>query len=272
MSNTDCEYESLNWVNISSQIEEKHLFQIKHYAVVEKIASTNDWAMAQFQEARVPSVCFAEQQTQGRGRNGRNWVSPKAQNIYMSLAWEFGIVAEDLHGLGLVMAVVIVQLLKQYGINAQLKWPNDVLVDGKKIAGILLESRIRAKKNINVVIGIGLNVDMQIVSAELIDQQWTDMQREADPQKNISRNRIAGLLLSKVLKACEDYELYGFSAYKDEWQRYDICKQAELEITTSDDVVYGKGLGISDNGALRVMLGGQERVFYAADVSIRVNQ
>lgn len=272
MNNLAGEHEALNWIDISRQIEAGLLSQIKQFAVVESITSTNDWAMAQFQQAEVPAVCFAEQQTQGRGRNGRHWVSPEAQNIYMSLAWSSGIGAENLHGLALAMGVVIVQLLKQYGINAQLKWPNDVLVDGKKIAGILLESRISAKKNINVVIGIGLNVAMHVTSAEQINQQWTDVQREAEPQKNISRNQLAAVLLSNVLKACNDYERHGFSAYKDEWQRYDICKQAELEITTAEGVVYGKGLGISDNGALRVMVDRQEKIFYAADVSIRIKK
>ncbi len=272
MNNVADECEALNWANISSQIDAKQLFHIKGSTVVASIASTNDWAMAQFQDGRVPSVCFAEQQTQGRGRNGRSWVSPPAQNIYMSLAWTFGFVADELHGLGLAIGVVIVRLLKKYGINAQLKWPNDVLVDGKKIAGILIESRIRANRSISVVIGIGLNIDMQIMSAEQIDQQWTDMKREVNLQKNISRNQVAGLLLSNILKACEDYGVYGFSAYKDEWQGYDICRQVELEIITADGVIYGKGLGITDNGALRVMSAGQERVFYAADVSIRVKQ
>jgi len=266
------EYESLSWVSISEQIDGKRLSKIKQSAVVASISSTNDWAMAQFQENRTPSVCFAEQQTHGRGRNGRNWVSPKAQNIYMSLAWGFGFEPEDLHGLGLVMGVVIVRLLKHFGINAKLKWPNDVLVNGKKIAGVLLESRIRVKKNINVVIGIGLNVDMQVESAEKIDQGWTDVRREIEFSNYIGRNKIAGLLLSEVLKACEDYEREGFGLYRDEWEKYDICKQSELEITTSDGVMRGKGLGISDNGALRVLLDGQEKIFYAADVSVRVNQ
>jgi len=272
MNDLSGEYEVLNWLGISRRVEAKYQSKIKQSAVVASIASTNDWAMAQIQDAKIPSVCFADQQTQGRGRNGRKWVSPRGQNIYMSLAWTFELAIDEFHGLGLAVAVAIVQLLKQYGINAQLKWPNDVLVDGKKIAGILLESRIRDKKNINVVIGIGLNIDMKIVSAEQINQQWTDMRRETNLQKNICRNQIAGDLLSRILQVCDKYELYGFNAYKDEWQRYDICKQADLVITTAEDVVYGKGLGISDNGALRVMLEGRERVFYAADVSIRVNQ
>ena len=272
MNNLAGEYEMLSWINISKQIDAKQLSQIKQSAVVETITSTNDWALAQCQDSKVPSVCFAEQQTRGRGRNGRDWVSPKAQNIYMSLAWQFDVAVEYFHGMGLVIGVVVVQLLKQYGINAQLKWPNDVLVNGKKIAGILLETRIKAKNHINAVIGIGLNVDMSITSHKQIDQQWTDMRREIDPQKNISRNQVAGMLLSKVIKACEDFEFHGFSAYKDEWQRYDICHQAELVISTSDGVVCGKGLGINDDGALRVMLDGQEKIFYAADVSIRVSQ
>lgn len=272
MNNAADGYDALSWVDISRRIDPVYLAQIKRHSVVDSIASTNDWAMLQFKEGETPAVCFSEQQTQGRGRNGRDWVSPKTQNIYMSLAWSFALKPENLHALSLVVGVVIVQLLKQYGINAQLKWPNDVLVRGKKIAGVLLESRIGVKKNLNVVIGIGLNIEMNSALGKKIDRQWTDMSREIGSKKSICRNKIAGILLTRLLQACENYGRLGFGAYKDAWKSYDICRHAELEITTSDGVVRGKGLGISDNGALRVMLNGQEKIFYAADVSIRVKQ
>jgi BirA family transcriptional regulator, biotin operon repressor / biotin---[acetyl-CoA-carboxylase] ligase len=271
MNNSADECEKLNWSGICSQLDEEKQSRIKRSTVVDCISSTNDWAMVQFKQNKVPAVCFAEQQTKGRGRNGREWVSPKGQNIYMSLAWPFGLKVADLHGLSLAVGVAIVRLLNHYQIKAQLKWPNDVLVDGRKIAGVLLESRIRENKSISVVIGVGLNVSMRNDQAGQINQRWTSMQAEIKLAKTSGRNQIAAALLSRLINVCEEYAKHGFSIYKDEWQSYDICKKARLKVTTADGIVYGKGLGVDDGGALRVQVDGRENIFHAADVSVRVD-
>jgi BirA family transcriptional regulator, biotin operon repressor / biotin---[acetyl-CoA-carboxylase] ligase len=130
-------------------------------------------------------VCLAEEQTAGRGQRGRHWVSPHHENIYISVLWEIPL--EKRNGMSLIIALAIVQLLKKIGIQeAQIKHPNDVLVKGKKLAGILIEG-----VGNYVVIGVGINVNMR--NNTDIDQPWTSISNELG--SNIDRNQIAGLFL-----------------------------------------------------------------------------
>jgi len=272
MNKMKAEMASLDWVDICSQLSAEQRLQLKGHRLDQQVDSTNDVALQQFcRSDDLPAVCFAESQTRGRGRNGRNWVSPESQNIYMSLVWRFKLGVEKLQALSLAVGVVVADVLKAYGVDASLKWPNDVQVDGKKLAGVLLESRIKKTGEVNLVIGIGLNVSMADTDSAIIDQPWTDLARENDNAYDLDKNRIAGELLSAIMGLCNEYEKTGFKLYQHRWHEYDICTGAEIKVVEAETTHYGTCLGINDEGALKVMIDGNEKVFYAAEVSVRVN-
>ncbi|MDH5485714.1 MAG: biotin--[acetyl-CoA-carboxylase] ligase [Gammaproteobacteria bacterium] len=260
---------ALNWQQISPGLTTGQLLQIRANAIFDSISSTNDWALEQCRVVDgLPAVCFAEQQSQGRGRQGRAWASPRSKNIYMSLAWPFDLPVAELGGLALAAAIPVAQCLRQRGIKAQLKWPNDIWVAGCKIAGILLETRVRSKQRVDVVIGVGLNVSMP--DNLEIDQLWTDMSRQLGGGESINRNQVAACLLAGLMGVCEAYQLSGFGPYIEQWNDFDCCRGANLEITTDKHVVYGTGEGIDATGCLKVRVDGELMLFTSADIKVRL--
>ena len=258
----------LEWRQISRYLSDQQQC-IRTNAVFESIGSTNDWALEQLKSPQLlPAVCFAEHQSQGRGRQGRVWVSPRSMNVYMSLAWSFSLSVAEIGGLSLAAAFPIARVLRERGVDARLKWPNDVWVNGSKIAGVLLETRVKANGTLGVVIGIGLNVAMPDV--QMIDQQWTDMSRQVEDRGRLDRNEIAGSLLAGLVDVCERYQQSGFGQFIDQWNDLDLCKGADLEIVNGDRVFNGTGLGIDNLGRLGVRVDGEDVMFVSADVRVRV--
>lgn len=212
-------------------------------------------------------VCAAEQQTAGRGRRGRPWVSPFGANLYFSLVWEFQGGAASLGGLSLLVGLGIARLLERYGIGSVgLKWPNDVLCDQKKIAGILLEMHGDAAGACHVVIGVGLNVAMPEQVAE-IDQPWADMRRTAGGQ--VSRNRLLAEALNELVPLLQQFEDAGFGAFREDWQRYDIFRDQRVKLQLGDALITGVALGVDESGGLRLRTDEGEQVFYGGEASLR---
>ena len=140
------------------------------------VTSTNDIAMKHAEaQGRPGYVCVAEQQTAGRGRRGRPWVSPYGTNIYLSLVWDFFDGAAALEGLSLAVGVVVANALKAKGLaGVELKWPNDVLVEGAKLGGILLEMTGDPSGHCQVVLGVGINTSVsKKTELKLIRRGWT---------------------------------------------------------------------------------------------------
>ena len=270
MSKQFVQEDLLDWLKINQQLDPQHKKCIKDFEVLKRVPSTNDRALEKFQmPGCVPAVCLAESQSEGRGRNGRNWYSPHAQNIDMSLAWSFDLPVKNMSALGLAVGVAIAKTLRSNGVDAGVKWPNDVLVDGKKIAGILIETRITGTQKINVVIGVGVNFFMDDQHVD-IDQLWTDVKRSSAGDFQLDRNELAAGLLGALIDVCNKYQEHGFAGFKDDWECLDICKNAVLELTTEQGFEVGKCMGIDDAGGLIVNIDGQSRIFYVADVCVRV--
>lgn len=263
---------SLDWNVILTQLSAEQTLQLKAYSLVKQVGSTNEMALQEFcRKDNLPAVCFAESQTHGRGRNGRCWVSPESQNIYMSVAWRFKSGIEILPALSLAVGVVIADVLNSYGLDVSLKWPNDIQVKGKKLAGVLLESQVKVSGEVNLVIGVGLNVYMPDMDALNIDQLWTDIVREKNSINDLDRNEMAGKLLSAIMCLCSGYEKTGFASYRQKWLDYDVCSGVEVQLIEAGKINTGQCLGINEKGALRVLIDGDEQIFYAADVSVRVS-
>jgi len=233
-----------------------------------QVGSTNTIALEMSEQA-VPSgyVCLAEQQLAGRGRLGRTWVSPFARNIYLSMLWRFPAGAGSLDGLSLVVGLAVVRTLKRCGLDGVgLKWPNDVLVLDKKIAGILLEMQGDATGACSVVIGVGLNVTMPAAASEQITQPWTDIGSHLD---KVDRNKVVGYLITEIYNALATFQREGFLSSKQEWERHDTFRGQAVSVYLGDQLVNGVADGISERGEFRLKVGESTHVFSGGEVTIR---
>ncbi|MCB1687216.1 MAG: bifunctional biotin--[acetyl-CoA-carboxylase] ligase/biotin operon repressor BirA [Halioglobus sp.] len=217
-------------------------------------------------------VCSAEQQTAGRGRRGRQWVSPYASNLYLSLLWEFSQGAAALEGLSLAVGVAVARALRACGVTAvQLKWPNDVLYDGAKLGGILLEMSGDAAGTCRVVIGVGLNVAMPREAAGAIDQAWTDV-RSVSAGQPPGRNRLLAELLNELLPLAADFEQQGFAHWRDEWQALDAFAGEPVVLHTGSGQLAGVARGVDERGALQLETTTGVQSVYGGEISLRAAQ
>lgn len=213
-------------------------------------------------------VITAERQTAGRGRRGREWHSPFASNIYLSIGWTFqqGIAAVE--GLSLAVGVAICRALMAVGMHdARLKWPNDILVDNKKLGGVLIELTGDPAGECHVVVGLGLNVSMPNVDIEKIDQPWVDL-RECGLE--VERNLLVASLLKQLIPLLSTYEISRFLPYRDAWESLSAHTGKVVSLCSPVKIINGLMLGVTDSGSLRLELNGEEQVFVGGEVSLRV--
>ncbi|MFZ4969126.1 bifunctional biotin--[acetyl-CoA-carboxylase] ligase/biotin operon repressor BirA [Pseudomonas gingeri] len=236
--------------------------------VYESIDSTNAEALRLVERAApAPFVVVAERQTAGRGRRGRQWVSPFAENIYYSLLLRVDGGMRQLEGLSLVVGLAVLHALRELGIpGAGLKWPNDVLVGGRKIAGILLELVGDPADVCHVVLGIGINVNMQV--ADQVDQQWTSARLETG--RAVDRNQVIASLSEKLQDYLQRHQASGFSAIQAEWEQNHLWQGREVSLVAGANVIDGTVLGIDQQGALRLKVAGVEKVFSGGELSLRL--
>lgn len=213
---------------------------------------------------------FAERQTGGRGRRGRGWASPLASNLYLSLHRRFEGGVGALGGLSLVVGIAVAEALQALGYaQVGLKWPNDLLADGRKLGGILIELGGEVGGPIQAVIGLGLNVRMPRAAAQGIDQPWTDLAALA-PDAVPDRNPLAAALLSSLWPALDAFARDGLAPFLPRWAALDAFTGREVRLLLGDAVREGVALGIAADGGLRVRHGdGGERVYHSGEVSLR---
>lgn len=216
-------------------------------------------------------ACFAEHQSAGRGRRGRTWVSPFGGNVYLSVSWRFNTSPAALAGLSLAVGVAVIRALRSVGVpDIGLKWPNDILWQGRKLAGVLIELAGESAGPCNVVIGVGLNFRMPRNMGAEIDQPWADVCSIVGPE--ISRNRLAGLVLQDLLLALGAFERHGLEVFREEWARWDITKDKEVELRLHDRIISGRAAGIDNSGALLLFCGDTVQAYPAGEVSLRLCQ
>lgn len=249
--------------------------------VHDSVDSTNSWSLQQCKTGKtLPFACFAEEQISGRGRRGKQWQMSAYSNIAMSLSWSFAQSNMQLHLLPLSIAMAIVNTLEDIGLHhVQVKWPNDVLVQGKKIAGILIETLPVNEKEIAVVIGIGLNYKMPElkIRSELTGKgsyiEITDIDQELSDQaagRQCDRTSVASALLKNVLTAVQNSQSSTSSCLEIFRKNYDFCRDKTVDVIQDDQqVVSGIAQGVNDNAELLVLINGQQRVFNSAVVSVK---
>jgi len=236
--------------------------------VHDSIDSTNAEALRMIEAgADAPFLVTAERQTAGRGRRGRKWVSPFAQNLYYSLVLRIEGGMRQIEGLSLVVGLAVMHALRESGVStAGLKWPNDLLVGKQKIAGILLELVGDPADVCHVVIGVGINVNMQ--ANQEVDQQWTSMQLQTG--KPIDRNALAASLNNNLRPLLARHRSGGFSALKGEWEQYHLWQGKAASLVAGTTVIEGTVLGVDAQGALRLKVGDEEKVYSGGELSLRL--
>lgn len=231
--------------------------------------STNDIAMSMAASgAASGSICMAERQTAGRGRRGRQWVSPFGVNIYLSCVWEFFNGAAALEGLSLATGVAVADALQSLGVHGvSLKWPNDVLLREGKIAGILLEMTGDPTGRCQVVLGIGINHRMPPALAATIEQKWTRLE---DDHPGISRNVLAAMTISKLLLMLQTFQTEGFTPFLSRWQVLDSYKGKHVVIKTGAADLEGVADGVDETGGLRLLTASGLQIMKGGEVSLRL--
>lgn len=232
-----------NLLNLES---EKSIARIQ---IFDEIDSTNSESIRQIQSGNTENrVVVANSQTAGRGRRGRQWLSPKNAGIYLSLTRHFPMEANALQALSLVTAVSVLEALQELGAQGlQLKWPNDVLFERKKLAGILLELQNKATSRF-VVFGIGLNVELSEDSLASIDRPATDLNSIINELP--SRAILLAALLNQLCRNLEKYESNGFLSFEERWNSLDCYRMRDIEIQNGESRLIGKSLGVDSEGAL----------------------
>lgn len=232
------------------------------------IPSTNGFLKSRTVERDTWDICLAEQQLKGRGRFNRDWHSPFAQNIYCSISWMYSGDSSDLSGLSLVVGLCILEALLSYGISSHelmIKWPNDIYIKDKKLAGVLIELSAESHYQTQVIVGIGLNVNM---SEANIDKNWTSLCLEDGQTHN--RNRLTSALLSNLLYQLSDYTKEKKNTLLKSWQTYDYLYNQSVSIQRHGNPIAGIAKGINENGDLILLLPSGETITCSSgEVSVK---
>lgn len=236
--------------------------------VEECIDSTNIRALRKLlDEGCVPPFSvLAEAQSAGRGRRGRQWISPYGQSLYFSHVIRIER-SNQLQALSLVVGLAVLRALREAGLEqVGLKWPNDVLASGRKIAGILLELTGDPADVCHVVIGIGINANLQ--DGEGIDQAWTSLQRECGYL--VDRNALSVSLLCALEEVLAQHRMEGFAALRAEWEAAHLWQGRKVCLISGIREVSGRVLGVTSEGSLRLCVDGVEQVYSGGELSLRL--
>lgn len=233
--------------------------------------STNADALALAAEgATPPLIVTTECQNAGRGRRGRRWQSPFAASLYLSVLYRLNGGFASLGGLSLAAGVAVSEALARLmpGLDVGLKWPNDLLVEGAKLGGVLIELAGEIDGQVQVVVGVGVNVAMHESEKEAIGQPWTDLARLGGTLP--SRTRLAGEVASSLIAMLDQFAASGFAPFMEAFERRDLSRDQPVAIYSGEQRREGTARGVSEDGALLVEMGGTIHELYGGEVSLRL--
>ncbi len=228
----------------------------------EEIESTNSWMLGQIQSGRPIDgiICLAETQTAGRGRYGSTWVTPPSGAVAMSIGWRLE--NKNPQGLSLVSGLAVVRSLQELGVkNIKLKWPNDIVADGAKLGGILVEIA-----DFQCVIGIGINVHIPAGFALPVNQPWVDI---SSLGYQIDRDRLAAQIILNHERLLGRYRSGGFSGFADKWNALHAYQNRMVDIFSAGGRSTGMALGVDKSGALLIARDGSIHRITSGEVSAR---
>ncbi|MDE0349010.1 MAG: biotin--[acetyl-CoA-carboxylase] ligase [Gammaproteobacteria bacterium] len=212
------------------------------------------------------TALLAEVQTAGRGRRGRSWRSPFARNLALSVGIRIDRGLVEVGAVSLVVGVAVADALAAVGVDGvALKWPNDVLLEGRKLSGILTELP-RAVAPPELVVGIGINVGGAAIVAREVDQGVADVTERVP---DVSRNRLAGEVIDSVFDRCRRFEREGFEPLRSAYDALHGFHGETVRVVAGTESVAGVVLGVAADGALRLRTASGERRFSGGEVSLR---
>ncbi len=214
------------------------------------------------------SVVLAEKQTAGRGRRGNNWHSPDSQNIYCSIGINKTIAAEYLGLMSLVVGICIVESLQSLGVDdASLKWPNDILLQGKKLGGVLIETKALSQDEFYLAIGFGLNINLTQQECDGIGQPAISLNQLHEV--NFTRHQLLVALVSNILQQSMLFEVDSIDHLIEQFNRFDSFRGKQVIVKTRTEEIAGVTLGLERTGWLKVQTEQGVQSFSAAEISLR---
>lgn len=258
----------LNQAKIYDFLPDNSQNLISEFSIQQIISSTNDFVAQSLQKkSQSGVVCLAEMQSAGRGRRGRTWLSPPAGTFYGSVGWVFNEGFQVVEGLSLAIGVAVIRALTACGVEGlQLKWPNDIVWNGKKLGGILIEMNAEVGGSCQVVVGVGINLALPQTVKKKIDQQVVDL-REICPTLN--RQQVTAALIEHIVLVLSDYNIQGFQAYRSIWQQYDALWGLPVNVLGLAQTIEGIGAGIDEQGAFLIQTATGIEAISGGEVSIR---
>ncbi|CDG15981.1 bifunctional biotin--[acetyl-CoA-carboxylase] ligase/biotin operon repressor BirA [Xenorhabdus doucetiae] len=238
-----------------------------HIEVIPVIDSTNQYILEKLAELNSGDACVAEYQYAGRGRRGRKWVSAFGRNLYLSMYWRLEQGPAAAIGLSLVVGIVIAEVLNRQGAErVKVKWPNDLYLDDKKLAGILVELTGKTGDAAHVVIGIGMNISMSSDQQTSINQNWTNLQQSGTV---IERNKLVAEIVVELKEALIQFENEGLASFIPRWFELDNFINRPVKLIIGDQEIYGIARGIDQQGALLLDINGVVTPYIGGEISLR---
>lgn len=231
------------------------------------IDSTNQYLLERMDSLTSGDACVAEYQQAGRGRRGRQWFSPFGANLYLSMYWrlEQGPVAAM--GLSLVIGIITAEVLQGLGAeDVRVKWPNDLYLQDRKLAGILVELTGKTGDAAQIVIGTGINLAMNSPDTSIVNQGWINLQ-EAGVE--IDRNDLAARLVNEMRNALICFEREGLAPFIKRWAKLDNFIDRPVKLLIGDREILGIARGIDQQGGLILEQNGERKSRVGGEISLR---
>ncbi|WON77213.1 bifunctional biotin--[acetyl-CoA-carboxylase] ligase/biotin operon repressor BirA [Serratia sp. UGAL515B_01] len=239
----------------------------KRVTVLPVVDSTNQYLLDRIKELVSGDACIAEYQQAGRGRRGRQWVSPFGANLYLSMFWRLEQGPAAAMGLSLVIGIVMAEVLQRLGADqVRVKWPNDLYLNDRKLAGILVELTGKTGDAAQLVLGAGINMAMRETNAGRIDQGWVNLQEAGI---NIDRNELAATLLNELRFSLQQFEIEGLAPFISRWRDLDNFMDRPIKLLIGEQQILGICRGIDQQGALLLEQEGEIKPFIGGEISLR---
>ncbi|MHA7848857.1 bifunctional biotin--[acetyl-CoA-carboxylase] ligase/biotin operon repressor BirA [Serratia sp. D1N4] len=243
------------------------MLEDKRVTVLPVVDSTNQYLLDRITDLTSGDACIAEYQQAGRGRRGRQWVSPFGANLYLSMFWRLEQGPAAAMGLSLVIGIVMAEVLQRLGAEqVRVKWPNDLYLNDRKLAGILVELTGKTGDAAQLVLGAGINMAMRETHANTIDQRWINLQETGI---NIDRNELAATLLNELRHSLMQFETEGLPPFISRWRQLDNFIDRPVKLLIGEQQIFGIARGIDQQGALLLEQDGVIRPFIGGEISLR---
>lgn len=243
---------------------------LDHVEVHPIIDSTNSELMRRIQAKtalKSGTVIVAEMQQAGRGRRGRVWQSPFGANLYYSYFWRLDDGIQAAMGVSIAVGLAVYDAIKAlYDINIELKWPNDIYLNKQKLAGVLVELDGQPQGPCQLVIGIGINIQMPLSVSEQIDQAWTDLSQHT---QQLDKNKLVAALTYHLEQRLTCYSETGLQLMYEQWNTLNAFAGEYVELNTGHRSWRGICEGIDPQGGIRIRQDGEVKSYYGGEISLR---